>query len=128
MLVDRMVKAGLVRRTRDRKDRRAVFVSLTNKGKEAVEPAVPAGWEFFNKVVSSLSHHEQRALVDMLETLKCEFSSCLNPELDKAEIARKSVTRDPHLYKRMLERLLPPGHEAKRRMGNKKTLRRGQSK
>ena len=36
MLVDRMVKAGLVRRTRDRKDRRAVFVSLTNKGNEAV--------------------------------------------------------------------------------------------
>ena len=119
MLVDRMVKAGLVRRTRDRKDRRAVFVSLTNKGKEAVEPAVPAGWEFINKVVSSLSHDEQRALADMLETLKCEFSSYLNPELDKAEIAGKSVTRDPDLYKRMLKNLLPSGYQPKEKRRKK---------
>ena len=36
MLIDRMVKAGLVRRTRDRKDRRTVTVSLTGKGEAAV--------------------------------------------------------------------------------------------
>jgi DNA-binding MarR family transcriptional regulator len=34
MLVDRMVKAGWVRRTRDRKDRRGVNVSLTSKGEK----------------------------------------------------------------------------------------------
>ena len=33
MLVDRMVKAGLVRRRRDRKDRRVVFVTMTSKGR-----------------------------------------------------------------------------------------------
>ena len=36
MLVDRMVKAGLVKRTRDRSDRRVVNVSLTNKGENAL--------------------------------------------------------------------------------------------
>jgi DNA-binding PadR family transcriptional regulator len=113
MLVDRMVKAGLVRRTRDRKDRRAVFVSLTAKGKEAVEPAVPAGWEFIHKVVSSLSYDDQRALADMLETLKCEFNSYINPEMDRAEITKKSLTKDPNLYKRMLKNLLPPGYQLK---------------
>jgi len=128
MLVDRMVKAGLVRRTRDRKDRRAVFVSLTNKGKEAIEPAVPAGWEFINRLLSWLSYDDQRALADTLETLKCELTSYLNPEMDKAEIVKRSLTRDPNLYKRMLESLLPAGYEVKRRMGNKKTLRRGRSK
>ena len=111
MLVDRMVKAGLVRRTRDRKDRRTVFVSLTNKGKEAIEPAVPAGWEFIHKVVSSLSDNDQRALTDMLETLKCEFNSYINPEMDRAEITKKSLTKDPNLYKRMLKNLLPPGYQ-----------------
>ena len=113
MLVDRMVKAGLVRRTRDRKDRRAVFVSLTNKGKEAIEPAVPAGWEFIHKVVSTLSYDEQRALADMLETIKCEFTSYLNPETDRAEITKNSLTKDPNLYKRMLKNLLPPGYQLK---------------
>jgi DNA-binding MarR family transcriptional regulator len=42
MIVDRMVKAGLVRRTRDKKDRRVVFVSMTDKGRETVDPVVPA--------------------------------------------------------------------------------------
>ena len=49
MLVDRMVKAGLVKRTRDRKDRRTVNVFLTSKGENALGPAMPAGWEFIQQ-------------------------------------------------------------------------------
>jgi DNA-binding MarR family transcriptional regulator len=125
MLVDRMVKAGLVRRTRDRKDRRAVFVSMTDKGKEAVEPAVPAGWEFINRLLSPLSHDDQLALADMLETIKCELTSYLNPEMDMAQIIKNSFTRDPGLYKRMLKNALPPGYQAKRKgEGKRKTVRR----
>jgi len=113
MLVDRMVKAGLVRRTRDRKDRRAVFVSLTNKGKEAVEPAVPAGWEFINRLLSPLSYDEQRALASTLEKIKCELTGFLNPEMDMAQIIKNSFTRDPDLHRRMLKTLLPPGYQLK---------------
>ena len=125
MLVDRMVKAGLVRRTRDRKDRRAVLVSMTDKGKEAVEPAVPAGWEFVHKLLSPLSYDDQRALASMLETIKCELVGYLNPEMDMAEIIKNSFTNDPHLYNRMLKNVLPPGYEAKRKgRGKRKTVRR----
>jgi len=123
MLVDRMVKAGLVRRTRDRKDRRTVFVSMTDKGKEAIEPAVPAGWEFIHKLLSPLSYDDQRALASMLETIKCELAGYLNPEMDKAEIVKNSLTKDPDLYKRAAKNVLPPGYEAKRRVGKKKTTR-----
>ena len=119
MLVDRMVKAGLVRRTRDRKDRRAVFVSLTNKGDEAIGPAIPAGWEFVKKLVSSLSYDDQRVLADTLETLKCELTGYLNPEMDKAEIAKKSLTRDANLYRPMLNTFLSPGHQLKGKRGKK---------
>jgi MarR family 2-MHQ and catechol resistance regulon transcriptional repressor len=115
MLVDRMVKAGLVRRTRDRKDRRTVFVSMTDKGKEAVEHAVPSGWEFIHKLLSRLSYDDQRALVTMLETLKCEMVGYLNPEMDMAEIIQKSLTRQPDLYKRMAKNVLPSGYEAERK-------------
>jgi MarR family 2-MHQ and catechol resistance regulon transcriptional repressor len=114
MLVDRMVKAGLVRRTRDRKDRRAVKVSLTSKGEKAVEPTIPAGWEFIHKILSPLSYDDQRALASMLETVKCELVGYLNPEMDMAEIIKNSLTKDPDLYKRMVKNVLPPGHEAKR--------------
>ena len=123
MLVDRMVKAGLVRRTRDRKDRRTVFVSMTNKAKEAIEPAVPAGWEFIHKVLSPLSYDDQRALASMLDTIKCELAGYLNPEMDKAEIVKNSLAKDPDAYKRLVKNVLPPGYEAKHRVGKKKTTR-----
>ncbi len=119
MIVDRMVKAGLVRRTRDRKDRRAVFVSMTDKGRTAVEPAIPAGWEFIHKVVSPLSHNDRRALADMLETVKCELIGYLNPEMDKEEIAKRSLTKDPDLYKRMVKNVLPSGYEPERKRKKK---------
>jgi DNA-binding MarR family transcriptional regulator len=120
MLVDRMVKAGLVRRTRDRKDRRAVFASLTNKGDEAIEPAIPAAWDFINKFLSAVSYDDQRALADTLETLKCELSSYLNPEMDKAEIAKKSLTRNPNVYRQMLNTFLSPGRELKLNSGERR--------
>jgi MarR family 2-MHQ and catechol resistance regulon transcriptional repressor len=119
MLVDRMVKAGLVRRTRDRKDRRVISVSLTSKGEKAAEPAIPAGWEFIHKIVSPLSDNDQRAFASMLETVKCELAGYLNPEMDMAEIVRSSFTKDPDLYKRMAK-ILPPGYEAKRQGAKRK--------
>jgi hypothetical protein len=115
-----MVKAGLVRRTRDRKDRRTVFVSMTDRGKEAVEPAIPAGWEFLHKIVSPLSYDDQRALADMLETVRCELVGYLNPEMDMAEIIKKSLTKDPDLYKRMVKNVLASGYEAKRQLAKRK--------
>jgi hypothetical protein len=125
MIVDRMVKAGLVRRTRDRKDRRAVFVSMTAKGKAAVEPAVPAGWEFMHELLSPLPYDDQRALADMLETIKCRLFGYLNPKMDMADIVKKSFTRDPGLYKRMLKNVLLPGYEAKGKPAERrKTVRR----
>ena len=46
MLIDRMIKAGLVKRTRDRKDRRAVNVTLTSKAESAMGLAT-RGWARF---------------------------------------------------------------------------------
>ncbi len=120
MLVDRMVKAGLVRRTRDRKDRRVVTVSLISKAEKVVDPAVIAGWEFIHEILSPLSDNDQRDLAGMLEKVKCELDGYLNPEMDKAEIIKNSFTNDPDLYKRMAKNLLPPGYEAKRRVREKR--------
>jgi DNA-binding MarR family transcriptional regulator len=119
MLIDRMVKAGLVRRTRDRKDRRVVTVSSTEKGKTAVEPAIPAGWEFIHEILSTLSDSEQCDLADLLERVKCQLVTYLEPEMNEAEILEMSLSNDPDLYKRMVKNLLPPGSEAKRTAGKK---------
>jgi len=92
---------------------------MTDKGKEAAEPAAPAGWEFVHKLLSPLSCDDQRALASMLETIKCELTSYLNPETDMAEIIKNSFTNDPNLYKRMAKNVLPPGYEAKRKCREK---------
>jgi len=113
MLIDRMFKAGLVRRTRDRKDRRVVTVSFTEKGQTAVEPAITAGWEFIHEIASTLSDDEQRDLASMLERVKCELVGYLHPERDMEEIIKSSYTNRPDLYKGMVKTLLPPGYEAK---------------
>ena len=119
MLVDRMVKAGLVRRTRDRRDRRTVNVTLTSKGEKALEQAIPAGWEFIQGILSPISYEDKRALVSLLETVKCELLGYLNAEVDLTEIIRNSVTNQPSLYERMIKNNCPSGSEAKRQGGKK---------
>ena len=66
MLVDRMVKAGLVRRVRDRKDRRTVFVSMTPKAEKAYAPATEAGWSLIQEILSPLSNEDKRTLTGLL--------------------------------------------------------------
>jgi len=119
MLVDRMVKAGLVKRTRDRRDRRVVRVSLTNKGENALKPSTPAVWEFIQKILSPLSYKDKHTIASLLETVKCEFLGYLNPEVDMAEIIKNSVTNQPDLYERMIKNIFPSGSGAKRQGGKK---------
>jgi len=129
MLVDRMVKAGLVRRTRDRRDRRVVNVTLTGKGEKALKPAAPAAWEFVQKILSQLSYKDKHALASQLEIVKCEFLEYLNPEADIAEIIRNSFTNQPDLYERVVKNILSSGSEAKRQSGEKgKTKRKTKRK
>jgi DNA-binding MarR family transcriptional regulator len=113
-LVDRMVKAGLVRRTRSKIDRREVRVSLTSRGENSVSLAVPAGWEFIQKILSPISDKEKHALVNLLETLKCDLIGYLNPDADTAEIIKNSPTNQSNLYELMVKNVFPPGSEAKR--------------
>jgi hypothetical protein len=120
MLVDRMVKAGLVKRTRDRIDRRVVNVTLADKGKKAVEPATPAGWEFIQKILSPVADKDRHVLAALLETVKCECLGYLTPETDMAEIVKNSVTNQPGLYDRTLKSLLPSGFAAKRQVARRK--------
>jgi DNA-binding MarR family transcriptional regulator len=120
MLIDRMVKAGLVRRTRDRKDRRAVNVTLTSKGEKALAPAAPADWQFIQKILLALPDEDKRALTDTLEMVKCEAFAYLHPELDKAEIIKNSFTNQPGLFERMVENILPSGSEMKRQSAKKR--------
>ena len=80
MIVDRMVKAGLVRRTRDKGDRRVVRVSITSKGENALKPATLAGWEFIQEIMSPLSYEDKRTFVSLHEMVKYKDLSISIPK------------------------------------------------
>ena len=88
MIIDRMVKAGLVRRTRDRKDRRTVFLTSTSKAEKAYVLATAAGWELIQEILSPLSDKDKRALVNVLETLRDKTYDYLGPG-EVAEVVRR---------------------------------------
>jgi hypothetical protein len=124
MIVDRMVKAGLLTRKRDRSDRRVVNVSITGKGENALKPATSAGWNFIREILSPLSDEDRRVFVKLHEMVKYKALQYLNPGLDIEEMKRNEITNQPDLMKRLAQYISTSMPQVKRQGGKKgKTVR-----
>jgi len=86
MIVDRMVKAGLVRRARDKRDRRVVHVSKTSKADSRLTPATMASFTSVGKILSPMSDKERLTLLNLLGEVKYETLKHLRPGVDIEEI------------------------------------------
>ncbi len=64
-LVDRLVKSGLVVRSRDEKDRRLVWLEATDKGKETMRNCMEGRKKVAEKYFSQLSEEDVQKLVDV---------------------------------------------------------------
>ena len=113
MIADRMVKAGLLRRVRDRKDRRVVWLAITSKGEEALEPSFKAGLEFIWKNLSHLSYEDKQTLLRLLLTVQYEAAISMNPEADIDEIKRNETKSHEHFMERLIQAYCPQLLEAK---------------
>jgi DNA-binding MarR family transcriptional regulator len=120
MIIDRMVKAGLVRRVRDRKDRRTVIVTITSKAESALKPATLAGLEFIREVLSPLSSEDRRTFVNLHEMVKYKALEYLNPGADIEEMQRSEVTSQANLVERLVQYISSSNPDAKRQGGKKK--------
>jgi len=67
--IDRLEQEGLVRRMRDRIDRRRVRVELTERGLDRVENATRARFEIASAALARLDHESRRRLSDLLRLL-----------------------------------------------------------
>ena len=119
MIIDRMVKAGLVRRVRSRGDRRVVRVIITSKGQDAVEPAMQAGWEFIHKIMLPFSHEDRHTFAKLLETLRYETLNYLNPEEDIEAMVRNDDKNHANMVERLFQHIVLSTPQAKRQ-GRKK--------
>jgi len=81
-LVDRMVKAGLLRRVRDRTDRRVVNVFITSKGEDALKPANLPALDFFHQIMSPLSLEDTRTFIRLFTMINYKLLEYLNPGAD----------------------------------------------
>lgn len=69
-LLSKMEGAGLIERTRDDKDRRQLFVTLTPEGAATAQRAHDARNAFRRKAFSALTTEEQEQLAEMLEKIR----------------------------------------------------------
>jgi DNA-binding MarR family transcriptional regulator len=118
MIVDRMVKGGLLRRIRDRRDRRVVFLTITDKGEKILKPAVTAGWEFVQKVLSPLSSGDRDAFLKLLSTVQYEACRQLAPGFKVEERSKNNgECHSHHVVEGLNLRTLPSTAESRRRRG-----------
>jgi DNA-binding MarR family transcriptional regulator len=126
MLADRMVSSGLIKRSRDKRDRRVVHLTISDKGKEALKPATQAGWEFIQEILSSLSYEDKSTLISLLKMINYKSLEYLNPRADIKGMLRDEDKNHDSLMERLVEYLSPLTPEAKHQGGEKKkTIGRG---
>jgi len=99
MLVDRMVKAGLLRRVRDRSDRRVVNVFLTSKAENVLEPANPAAWEFMQQGMLPLSYEDKRTFAGLFKLINYKLLEYLNPGADVEVMLKNATKQQDYLMK-----------------------------
>ncbi len=115
MIVDRMVKAGLLRRVRDRRDRRTVNVFLTSKAENAMKAANPSAWEYMQLGMSPLSYKDKDALAGLLKTLNYKLLEYLTPGADVDGMLKSDSKQQDYVMKQWRKQPWLATSKAKRR-------------
>ena len=101
MLIDRMEKDGLVKRSRDLRDRRSVRLVMTKMGKDILEQATISGWELVQEILSGLSEEDLRTFNSTLERMREKAFEYLNPGESLEEVKTKKAHDMPRFLARM---------------------------
>ncbi|WP_042352902.1 MarR family winged helix-turn-helix transcriptional regulator [Bacillus massiliigorillae] len=64
-IVDKLVKSGLVKRTRDMKDRRVVYMEITEQGMKLLKPLREKRMRLMEGFLASLSESEMQILLQI---------------------------------------------------------------
>ena len=123
MIVDRMVKAGLVRRVRDKVDRRVVYVSKTSKAESMFRPATVESLANVQKILLPVPDEDKLALVNLLGEVKYQILKCLGREVDREKMKRDELKQSASAKKWINEYGVSSTPEAGRQRGKKKTTR-----
>jgi len=101
MIVDRMVKAGLLRRVRDRSDRRVVNVLITSKGEDALKPANRVTLDLVWQLMAPLSHEDAHTFVGLFKMINYKMLEFLNPGADIEGMLKNDSELSAYLCKEL---------------------------
>jgi DNA-binding MarR family transcriptional regulator len=73
--LDRLEQAGLITRSPDPQDRRAILITLTDAGRELIDAATEAHLANERRLLGALTEAEQRRLADLLRKLQLGLPS-----------------------------------------------------
>lgn len=69
VVIENLVKDGLVIRYKDEEDKRVNLISITEKGKSIIEDIFPKHIENINEIFSTLTGEEKQSLIGLLKKL-----------------------------------------------------------
>lgn len=101
LIIDRMIKINLVKRTRDLPDRRSVRLEITGHGQKILDKASVSGWELTREILSELSDEELQTLTNLLERVRGKSFSWLNTGEELAKIRGKEAEYMADFMKRV---------------------------
>jgi DNA-binding MarR family transcriptional regulator len=78
-ILDRMEEKGLVKKSRDTKDRRLVWAVMTEKGKEKLTATKKLAIEIFDKLSECFSAEETKTFDTQIQKLMKQTNNELNP-------------------------------------------------
>ncbi len=102
MIVNRMERDGLVKRVRDSKDRRVVYLTATTKGLGILKQALKPGWEFLSRLFADFTDEEMQSFISALQ----KFHDCALKEMPHR---RRKNTIDVNYAIKMGQKLIKSG-------------------
>lgn len=82
-LIDQLEGRGMIRRQRDKGDRRLVFLTLTASGRAAVNRPIPKLVSYYNALLADFSPQEVNLLTQMLTKLRGALKTIDGVEADE---------------------------------------------
>lgn len=86
-LLDRMERDGLILRNRSQKDKRVIYVSLTDKGNSLFQELLPYGDHFNNDLIEGIEEEELKIFEKVLAKMVDNISKEKNNTIDLPEDA-----------------------------------------
>ena len=79
LIIERMLRRGIVDRIRDMPDRRSVRLVITKKGDEILNQANAAGWKLISELLSDFSGDDLQTLIRLMSKVREKAFTYLQP-------------------------------------------------